>query len=96
MITLRCANVTASADVRDRVQRHAQGSGAAPAPRDPDDAGNLQHQFMLRLLFYTAVRVSELVNIDSSSKSGVGSMRSFLIGMHTKTFGWGGRECSAF
>ena len=51
---------------------------------------------MLRLLFYTAVRVSELVNIDSSGKSGVGSMRSFLIGMHTKTFGWEGRECSAF
>jgi len=28
-----------------------------------DRAGNLQHQIMLRLLFYTAVRVSELVNI---------------------------------
>jgi len=72
------------------------GKRSCAGPRDPDDAGNLQHQFMLRLLFYTAVRVSELVNIDSSSKSGVGSMRSFLIGMHTKTFGWEGRECSAF
>jgi integrase/recombinase XerD len=28
-----------------------------------DKAGNLQHQIMLRLLFFTAVRVSELVNI---------------------------------
>jgi integrase/recombinase XerD len=28
-----------------------------------DAAGNLQHQIMLRLLFYTAVRVSELANI---------------------------------
>ena len=28
-----------------------------------DRAGNLQHQIMLRLLFYTAVRVSELVII---------------------------------
>ena len=28
-----------------------------------DHAGNLQHQIMLRLLFYTAVRVSELANI---------------------------------
>lgn len=28
-----------------------------------DGSGNLQHQIMLRLLFYTAVRVSELVNI---------------------------------
>jgi integrase len=28
-----------------------------------DRAGNLQHQIMLRLLFYTAVRLSELVNI---------------------------------
>jgi integrase/recombinase XerD len=28
-----------------------------------DWAGNLQHQIMLRLMFYTAVRVSELVNI---------------------------------
>ena len=28
-----------------------------------DRAGNLQHQIMLRLLFYTAVRVSELVSI---------------------------------
>ena len=28
-----------------------------------DRGGNLQHQIMLRLLFYTAVRVSELVNI---------------------------------
>jgi site-specific recombinase XerD len=28
-----------------------------------DQAGDLQHQIMLRLLFYTAVRVSELVNI---------------------------------
>jgi integrase len=28
-----------------------------------DQAGNLQHQIMLRLLLYTAVRVSELVNI---------------------------------
>ena len=28
-----------------------------------DRAGNLQHQIMLRLLFYTAVRVSELVNV---------------------------------
>src|SRR5437016_6581159 len=28
-----------------------------------DRAGNLQHQIMLRLLFYTAVRVSELVGI---------------------------------
>ncbi len=31
--------------------------------RDPDDAGNLQHQFLLGLLFYPAVRVPELVNI---------------------------------
>jgi integrase/recombinase XerD len=29
-----------------------------------DGSGNLQHQIMLRLLFYTAVRVSELVNIS--------------------------------
>lgn len=29
-----------------------------------DRAGKLQHQIMLRLLFYTAVRVSELVNIS--------------------------------
>jgi integrase len=28
-----------------------------------DQAGNLQHQIMLRLLFYTAIRVSELTNI---------------------------------
>jgi site-specific recombinase XerD len=28
-----------------------------------DQAGNLQHQIMLRLLFYTAVRVSELTSI---------------------------------
>lgn len=28
-----------------------------------DDSGNLQHQIMLRLLFYTAVRVSELASI---------------------------------
>src|SRR5689334_8279817 len=28
-----------------------------------DRAGNLQHQIMLRLLFYTAVRVSELTRI---------------------------------
>jgi len=28
-----------------------------------DRAGNLQHQIMLRLMFYTAVRVSELVSI---------------------------------
>ena len=28
-----------------------------------DQAGNLQHQIMLRLLFYTALRVSELTNI---------------------------------
>jgi integrase len=29
-----------------------------------DNSGNLQHQIMLRLLFYTAVRVAELVNIS--------------------------------
>lgn len=29
-----------------------------------DGSGNLQHQIMLRLLFYTAVRVSELVSIS--------------------------------
>src|SRR5438128_5223633 len=28
-----------------------------------DESGNLQHQIMLRLLFYTAVRVRELVGI---------------------------------
>ena len=28
-----------------------------------DEAGDLQHQIMLRLLFYTAIRVSELTNI---------------------------------
>src|SRR5580765_1152949 len=30
---------------------------------DTIDQGNLQHQIMLRLLFYTAVRASELTNI---------------------------------
>jgi integrase/recombinase XerD len=29
-----------------------------------DKAGDLQHQIMLRLLFYTAIRVSELVSIE--------------------------------
>jgi len=28
-----------------------------------DSSGNLQHQMLLRLLFYTAVGVNELVNI---------------------------------
>ena len=31
-----------------------------------DRAGNLQHQIMLRLMFYTAVRVSELVLSDAA------------------------------
>lgn len=34
-----------------------------------DRAGNLQHQIMLRLLFYTAIRISELCNIETGHVS---------------------------
>ncbi len=63
MITFRCANVTCLSRRSRPCAKPCAGKAGCAGRRDPDDAGNLQHQFMLRLLFYTAVRVSELVNI---------------------------------
>jgi integrase/recombinase XerD len=41
-----------------------QETGPAPGLRAIQDCGDVQHEILLKLLFYTAVRVSELVHIE--------------------------------